>query len=71
MASQFRMGQKLLHPERFDARGQRKPEAAPVSAETQELFPKHLNGPRWQLSDGSIVRGKRSDAEAAEQKLGQ
>ena len=29
-------------------------------------YPLHLNGARWQLSNGAIVTGKRGDAEAAE-----
>lgn len=36
----------------------------PGSGSTE--YPKHLNGNRWELSDGSVYRGKKADAAAAE-----
>lgn len=67
IAAECRMGAKMRHPERYDERGRLKVAPTPDST---AVFPKHIGGPRWVLSDGSTVTGKRAVAEAAEQKLG-
>lgn len=47
----------------------RKAAPAPKPAEPVVEYPVHLGGPRWQLSNGSVVSGKKVDAQRQEAEL--